>query len=88
MKMNKKGQLSGLAFSILVALVIYMIGMTTVNILTPMIDQSRIDLSCSNYTNITDASKMTCLMTDATVPYFMVLIFAVAGGLITEKLLI
>lgn len=86
--MDKRGQISSLGFSVLVALMLFMIGMVTVNLLMPSIDQTRIDLSCSSPTAISDGIKVTCLLVDGVMPYFIVLVLSTAGGFVTNKLLI
>lgn len=82
--MNKKGNIG---ISIIVAIMIFMVGTVTVNILKPEIDNARAAdaLDCSNI-SISDGTKLTCLAVDATVPYFIVVVLAAAGGMITARL--
>jgi len=89
---NKRAQTLGLA--ILVAITIFIVGMLSVNFLKPEITRARDadNLNCADTyapaINISDANKLTCLVVDVVVPYFIVLIFSVAGGLITSRFLI
>jgi len=78
--MNNKGQV-GLA--IISAVMIFMVGMVTVNLLKPEITNARetTALDCQN-NSITDGTKLTCLVVDFTVPYFMIIIFSVVGGIL------
>ena len=89
--MNNKAQagISALGFSVVVAIVLFIIGMTIFNFLAPQVDNARSteNLDCSN-PNISDATKLTCLSVDLVVPYYIILIFAAAGGVITYRLLI
>lgn len=81
--MNNKGQLG---ISIIVAIMIFIVGMITINILKPEITTARAStaLDCGNI-SISDGTKLTCLMVDFTIPYFFIVILAAAGGLIVSK---
>jgi len=78
--MNNKGQV-GLA--IISAIMIFMVGMVVINILKPEITNARDTdaLDCGNET-ITDGTKLTCLIIDFTIPYYIIIMFSIAGGLI------
>lgn len=82
--MNKKGQLG---FSIIIAITIFIIGMATINLITPEIDRVRLPsgLDCDNSTGISDGTKLTCLAIDLIVPYFILIIISVFGGLIIGR---
>lgn len=84
---NKKGQSLGL--SIIMAIMIFLIGMTVLNILKPEITTARDsnNLDCAN-TAISDGNKLTCLVVDIALPYFILLIISVAGGYITARMLL
>jgi NADH:ubiquinone oxidoreductase subunit 3 (subunit A) len=86
--MNKKGQTT-LGISIIVAITLFIVGMVAVNYLQPEVTRARsvTGLDCTN-SSISDGAKVTCLAVDIVVPYFMVLIISVAGGLITARFLI
>lgn len=83
-KINKKGQTMGLA--IINAIFIFVVGLMILNFLMPEITQARVDLSCSDTENISDGTKLMCLMTDATVPYWVLLVFSLGIGVITARL--
>ena len=65
------------------------------NIIKPDIDLARggvnassvsgTGLDCSNVSAISDGTKLTCLAVDWAVPYYIMLIFAAAGGFITRN---
>ncbi|KKN08064.1 hypothetical protein LCGC14_1060630 [marine sediment metagenome] len=82
--MNKKGQ-AGMV--IIIAIMIFIIGMSAVNLLKPDVTSLRsvTGLNCVNSSAISDGTKMTCLMIDVTIPWVIITIFAVAGGLIFTK---
>jgi len=84
--MNNKGQVAliGLAIGIF----IFLLGMTMINPIRDVIDEARgsNQLDCSN-TSISDGQKMTCLAVDLTLPYFIIVIFAIAGAWITTRVI-
>ena len=85
---NKSGQTMGMA--ILVAITIFIVGMLCVNFIKPEVTRARglTELNCANADDISDGTKLTCLVVDWVVPYFIILVFSVAGGLLTARLLI
>ena len=82
---NKQGNMYA---AIMVALIIFMVGLTVVNFIKPEVTSARTLLNCATPAAITDGTKLMCLNIDIVVPYFIILIFAIAGGYITEKLVI
>lgn len=82
---NKKAQASGVA--IIVAIFIFIIGMVVVSLFQTDITLARAadGLDCSNSSAISDGTKLTCLTVDLVIPFFMISVFSVVGGLITEK---
>ncbi len=81
--MNKRGQ-AGL--SIMVAIMILIVGMSAINLLKPEVTTLRTSagLDCSN-SSISDGNRMTCLVVDATIPWVIITIFSVVGGLIFAR---
>lgn len=84
--MNNKGQ-NSIMLAIFVALLIFIAGMTFLNFIKPEVTSARTNLSCSDLTQ-SDGVKLTCLVFDVVVPYFIIAIFSIAGGVIVERLLI
>jgi len=83
--MNKRGQMG---IGVVAAIMIFMVGMLIVNVLKPEITTARSvtdGLDCAN-TSISDGTKLTCLVIDFTIPYFFIIVFAVAGGFIVSRL--
>jgi len=82
---NKKGQTMGIA--IMVAIMIAIVGLMSINYLKDEVSRARNsdNLDCADNT-ISDGNKLTCLVVDTTIPYIIVLIFSVVGGLITARL--
>ena len=90
---NKKAQTLGIA--LMVAITLFLIGMLSINYIKPVVtiarDSSHLD--CSNSAvdfpeGISDGTKLTCLVVDLVVPYFIILILSIAGGIITARFLI
>ena len=71
---------------IMVAMIIFMVGMIVVNFIKPEVTQARTDATCT--APATDGTKLLCLGIDVVVPYFIILVFSIAGGILTDKLLI
>ena len=89
---SKKAQSSGisaLGVSFMIAIFIFMIGMVVTNFIKDEVTRTRSTegLNCVSDT-ISDGTKATCLLVDLVVPYFLITIFATAGGIITYRLLI
>ncbi len=82
--MNNKAQISGIGIAIVVAMFLFIIGMININFIKDEVTRTRGDLNCS-LTTISDGSKLTCLLTDLVIPYFIIIIISAAGGLITSK---
>lgn len=81
---SKKGQTLGLA--LLNSIFVFLIGLMILNFIMPEITQTRIDLNCSDASSISDGNKLMCLMTDVTVPYWILLVFSLGLGFITARL--
>lgn len=82
--MNNRGQSLGLA--ILSAIFVLIVGFTAVNFLMPEITDFRTNLNCSSASTISDGAKVLCLIADATIPYFIVIVLSMAIGGITYQL--
>ena len=83
--MNSKGQTFGLA--IIFAIVIFLFGILFINFLMPDVTTARTAMDCANPA-ISDGSKLTCLLIDAVVPYWILLVLSAGGGLLAAKFLI
>jgi len=81
---GKKGQTMGIA--ILSAIVIFIIGMMCINFVLTEVTTARVDLSCSDVDNISDGTKMLCLIVDTNVPYFIWLVFSISLGAVIARM--
>lgn len=81
---NKHGQTLGIA--VIAAIMIFIVGMLSINFVKPAVTEARdaAHLNCADPT-ISDGTKMLCLTVDLVVPYFIILIFSAAGGLIVAR---
>ena len=86
--MNNKGQIAELGLAVLIAMMLFMSGMIALNILKDSVTDARTGLSCSSPATISDGTKILCLIVDGVVPYFIISIISVAGGLIISKFII
>ena len=84
--MNKRGQTTGLA--ILAMIFVLIIGLTATNFLPDQVDNARTSLNCASEDDISDGTKLTCLMIDIVVPYWIWIILAMIGGIIISRLVI
>jgi hypothetical protein len=82
--MNNKSQT--LAIAILSSIVVLILGLTIVNLLTPSIDDARINMNCSSPSEISDGTKLFCLVIDSTIPYWIILVMSLVIGGITARL--
>jgi len=80
-------QAQSLGLSIMSAIFILIIGFLFLNFLMPEITDFRIELNCASPSDITDGTKLLCLVGDIIVPYWIILVFSVVIGLITMRLL-
>lgn len=81
----KKAQLAQLGMICLISLMFFMAGMIALNLIKDSVTDARTNLSCSSASTISDGTKLVCLLVDGTVPYFIISVFAIAGGMIVTK---
>jgi len=74
--MNKKGSAF---FGITIGVYIFIMGILIIPYLTDSIDEARVNLQCEN-AGISDGIKLTCLLHDAVIPYFILFIMSVVVG--------
>lgn len=91
--MQKKSQT--MMLSIITAITIFIIGMVAITFLQDEIDRARLpeNLDCANENNFTagglsSGAKLTCLAVGVAMPYYILLIVSVSGGIIVARLAI
>ena len=84
--MNNQGQT--LFISIIIAAMLFFVGVLTINLIRDDISTFRTALSCSDPSIISDGTKLACLIGDGVVPYLIVLVLSTAGGLIASRFLV
>ena len=62
------------------------IGFMCINFVKDEVTRTRGDLNCSDASNISDATKLLCLVVDTTVPYWIWIILSIAIGGITGRM--
>jgi len=82
----------------IIALTIFIVGMTSLNFIKPEVtrtrsgDETGYGLDCTNKadfpTGISAGNKLLCLAIDLVVPVFIIIVFSVAGGIITARFLL
>ncbi len=85
--MNKKGQMG---IAVIIAIMIFLSGIVVINILKPEVTLARnamTGLNCVNASAISDGTKLTCLVVDLIIPYFILIILSAAGGVIVNKIM-
>jgi len=84
MVMNKGAQVA--LISLMVGVMVFMLAMVFIDPLSDVIEETRnnTQLDCSN-SSISDGKKATCLIVDLILPYFIAIIIALAGALISAR---
>lgn len=80
-----KGQTIGVA--VVLMIFIFIFGMLFLNFIKPNIVDARTALSCSADT-ISDGTKIVCLFVDTTLPYWILIVLSITGGILLNRLLI
>jgi len=81
-QMNNHGQLA--LVGLMIGIFIFLLGMAFINPMKSVITEARAveQLDCDN-SSISDGQQLTCLAIDLTLPYFIIIVLAVAGGWIS-----
>lgn len=79
---NKKGTLF---IGFLFAFFFFMLGVWLIPSMQDSVTSTRTSIGCTN-SSISDGAKLTCLMADSGVPYFIVIILTLVGGFIGNEL--
>ncbi len=79
---DKKG---GLFIGFIFAMFFFMIGMWMLPFIQDQVSDARTDINCSS-TAISDGNKLTCLVVDIGIPYFIIAILVFISGLIGRNL--
>ena len=81
---DKRGQTLGI--TIISLIFIFIIGFLTINFLFDEVSNFRSNLNCASAADITDATKLLCLVADTAIPYWIYLIFAITIGAIAARM--
>jgi hypothetical protein len=83
MALNKKG--TGLIITLMLATLFFFFGLAVAPALVEIAGEQMTALSCDTATN--SFTKGTCVLIDLMAPYFVGVIFALGGAVITARLL-
>ena len=83
LKKNKRGQVA--LVGLMIGIMVFMLAMIFIDPIKDTITEVRAadQLNCSG--DISDGSKMTCLVVDLILPYFIVIIIAIGGAYIGAR---
>jgi len=84
--MNKKGATLGLAILSFIGILI--VGLMVANFLMTEVSTFRVDMSCDSPDDISDGTKLLCLVGDITIPYWIYLVVGIAIAAITVRLIL
>ena len=81
---RKQGQAA--LVGLMIGIFVFMLAMVFIDPIKDIITEARgtAQLDCSNST-ISDGNKMTCLVVDLLLPYFIAVVIAIAGGWIGAR---
>ena len=68
------------------AIFVFIVGIMFINFIMPEVSTTRIDLNCADAENISDGTKLLCLVVGVTIPYWIILIFSIAMGFIIARI--
>lgn len=77
--MNRRG---GIMLGILIAFMVFVAGALIIEPMKDNITITRGELNCSNVGSISDGNKLTCLIVDGALPYFIITFLSIAAGFI------
>jgi len=75
-----------MGLAIVSSVVVLIVGLMMINFIMPEITVFRNSLSCSSPADISDATKLLCLVGDSVVPYFILIVFSLVIGGITSRM--
>jgi len=81
--MNNRGQLG---MGIMAMIILVVLGLMMTNFIMDEVNTARAALTCASPDSISDGTKLLCLVFDITIPYWIIIIFSVAGGAVLTKL--
>ena len=79
-----RGQTLGMG--IMVGIFVLIIGLMSINLFMPEVVRARTNLNCASPSDISDGTKLLCLVIDTTVPYWVVIIFSILMTAIVSRL--
>ena len=81
-----KGKKGNLGIALITSIVIFIIGFATLNLLMPEVTNFRTNMNCASPADISDGTKVLCLVVDTTIPYWIMLILSLSIGGVVARL--
>ena len=81
---SKRGQTLGI--TIVALIFVFIVGFMTINFLFDEVSNFRVNLNCASAADITDATKLLCLVVDTAIPYWILLIFTITIGAVAARM--
>lgn len=75
--LNKRGSLG---IAIMTSIFIFIIGFAVINLLLPEVTDFRINMNCADAENISDGTKLICLVGGISIPYWILLVLSISVG--------
>lgn len=84
--MNRHGE--GLMMAIIIGVLFFAAGVMFINLISDNVTsaESSTGLDCNDLTN-SDGTKLTCLATGIAIPYFVLIVFSTAIGVVASRFL-
>jgi hypothetical protein len=82
---NNKGSMGETVFALAIIFLLFMAGSLFINPIKDSVTDFRTNVGCAVPADLSDGEKLLCLGGDATVPYFIILLFATMGGILLAK---
>lgn len=79
-----RGKKGSLYLGFLFAFFFFIFGMLMIPFMKDSATDARTNIQCTN-SSISDGTKVTCLITDSSVPYFIIVILTLVGGFIGKE---
>lgn len=75
-----------MGIGIMTAIIVFIIGLMSINFVIDGVTDARANLSCSDAADISDGTKLLCLVFDSTVPYWILIIVSATIGILVARM--
>lgn len=81
-----KSKKANLGIAIVTSIFIFIVGFAVLNLLMPEVNDFRVNMNCADAENISDGTKVLCLIVGTTIPYWILLILSLSIGGVVSRL--